>query len=71
VVEHLGGKNATLLNGRALKQPEPIAPGDLILASNTRLGVEGFVFWHDAAAEHVLRNLGGSSIDLFELELIR
>jgi serine phosphatase RsbU (regulator of sigma subunit) len=41
LIEHLGGRNATLVNGRAVATPEPIAPGDLILVSDSRLRVEG------------------------------
>jgi sigma-B regulation protein RsbU (phosphoserine phosphatase) len=40
LIENLGGRNPTLLNGKAITQPTPIASGDLIAVSDTRLYVQ-------------------------------
>ena len=40
LIEDLGGRNPTLLNGRPLAQPERVGPGDLISVSDTRVYVE-------------------------------
>ena len=40
LIEDLGGRNPTLLNGKLLAQPERIGPGDLISVSDTRVYVE-------------------------------
>jgi sigma-B regulation protein RsbU (phosphoserine phosphatase) len=46
MVEDLGSRNTTLLNGRPLAVPARISPGDLVKLSETVISVEGF----DAAA---------------------
>lgn len=40
LIEDLGGRNTTLLNGKALTRPERVGPGDLISVSDTRIYVE-------------------------------
>ncbi len=40
LIEDLGGRNPTLLNGRPLTRPEPVFPGDLVAVSETRIHVE-------------------------------
>ncbi len=40
LVEDLGGRNPTLLNGRPLPQPAHVGPGDLISVSDTRVYLE-------------------------------
>ena len=39
LIEDLGGRNPTLLNGKALTQPERVVPGDLISFSETKVYV--------------------------------
>ena len=41
LIEDLGGRNPTLLNGKPIPQPVRVAPGDLIAVSDTRIHVEG------------------------------
>src|SRR5688572_18974054 len=41
LIEDLGGRNPTLLNGKPIPQPAKVVPGDLITVSDTRLRVEG------------------------------
>jgi serine phosphatase RsbU (regulator of sigma subunit) len=41
LIEDLGGRNPTLLNGRPITQPSRVVAGDLITVSDTRLRVEG------------------------------
>jgi len=40
LIEDLGGRNPTLLNGKLLAQPERVGPGDLISVSDTRVYVQ-------------------------------
>jgi phosphoserine phosphatase RsbU/P len=40
-VEDLGSRNTTLLNGRPVGEPVPVAPGDVIRVSETSLTVQG------------------------------
>jgi phosphoserine phosphatase RsbU/P len=40
LIEHLQGRNPTLLNGKPIAQPARVGPGDLIVASDTRVYVE-------------------------------
>jgi serine phosphatase RsbU (regulator of sigma subunit) len=42
VVEDLGSRNTTLLNGRPLATPARLSPGDLVKLSETVISVEGF-----------------------------
>ncbi len=42
MVEDLGSRNTTLLNGRPLAVPSRVSPGDLIKLSETVISVEGF-----------------------------
>jgi sigma-B regulation protein RsbU (phosphoserine phosphatase) len=42
LVEDLGSRNTTLLNGRPLAAPAPVAAGDLVKLSETTIAVEGF-----------------------------
>jgi serine phosphatase RsbU (regulator of sigma subunit) len=42
VVEDLGSRNTTLLNGRPLAVPSRVSPGDLVKLSETVISVEGF-----------------------------
>src|SRR5512139_2241634 len=42
MVEDLGSRNTTLLNGRPLAVPARVSPGDLIKLSETVISVEGF-----------------------------
>jgi quercetin dioxygenase-like cupin family protein len=44
---------------------------DYGVSHSTRDVSPGFVFWHDAAAGHVLRNIGGGEIELIECEILR
>lgn len=39
-VEHLGGRNPTRLNGRVIKGPSRVGPGDVIAVSQTRILVQ-------------------------------
>jgi serine phosphatase RsbU (regulator of sigma subunit) len=40
MVEDLGGRNPTLLNGKTLAQPQRVVPGDLITVCDSRIYVE-------------------------------
>lgn len=40
LIENLGGRNPTLLNGKPIAQPARVGPGDLITVSDTRVYVE-------------------------------
>ena len=40
LIEDLGGRNRTFLNGKPLARPESVGPGDLISVSDTRVYVE-------------------------------
>lgn len=40
LIEDLGGRNPTLLNGKAITQPERVVPGDLISFSETKVYVK-------------------------------
>jgi len=40
LLEDLGGRNPTLLNGRPVSQPANVGPGDVIMVSETRVYVE-------------------------------
>jgi serine phosphatase RsbU (regulator of sigma subunit) len=42
MVEDLGSRNTTLLNGRPVEAPARLAPGDLVKLSETVISVEGF-----------------------------
>ncbi len=42
MVEDLGSRNTTLLNGRPLAVPSRVSPGDLVKLSETVISVEGF-----------------------------
>ena len=46
MVEDLGSRNTTLLNGRPLAVPGRVSAGDLVKLSETVIAIEGF----DAAA---------------------
>ncbi len=41
MVEDLGSRNTTLLNGRPVTAPSPVGPGDLVKLSETVIAVEG------------------------------
>lgn len=41
LIEDLGGRNPTLLNGKPITQPARLSPGDLIAVSDTRIHVTG------------------------------
>jgi phosphoserine phosphatase RsbU/P len=41
LIEDLGGRNPTLVNGRRIAHPEPVVPGDVIMVSETRVYIEG------------------------------
>jgi serine phosphatase RsbU (regulator of sigma subunit) len=40
MIEDLGGRNPTLLNGKLIAQPHVVLPGDVVSVSHTRLHVE-------------------------------
>jgi phosphoserine phosphatase RsbU/P len=51
LIEDLGGRNPTLLNGKTITQPARVSPGDLIAVSDTRIHVQG-----SAGSPRVLRD---------------
>ena len=57
VVEDLGSRNTTLLNGRPLASPARLSTGDLVKLSETVISVEGF----DTAASRPKSDTGSKS----------
>jgi serine phosphatase RsbU (regulator of sigma subunit) len=57
VVEDLGSRNTTLLNGRPLATPARLSAGDLVKLSETVISVEGF----DAAASRPKTDAGSKT----------
>jgi sigma-B regulation protein RsbU (phosphoserine phosphatase) len=63
MVEDLGSRNTTLLNGRPVSSPLRVSPGDLVKLSETVITVEGF----DSSSKRPVRDEKSSSSDTIVL----
>src|SRR5512139_3914639 len=62
IVEDLGSRNTTLLNGQPLAVPARVSPGDLVPLSETAISVEGFRSAPPRPKENAVRTSSSDTI---------